>query len=357
MKILDIIHNPSTVDVTVELDKELWSSKVKSAISAELKKVKVDGFRAGKAPAEIANKYVNRWSIYQNVANKLMDKIIKEVEEDKQFKKDDSEIVGSPFVNFKDVNDESCTLVFKYELAPVVTLPDYKKIKIDGLKDIAVEEKEIDTEIEKMLKSDLQYKNSLAKKEGKEISEELPELTDELVASWKISNVNTVKELKDWLKEQIIESKKIDNREIAGKQISQYLIENTKVSHLPDSYVNEQISAQINALNQKLASAKLTKDQYLKMIGMEQEKFMDKITEDSKNAVIASLALEEIIEKEKIEVSEKEIQEYVEKLAKLYNMEVSKLEENLNENQKNIIKTSILNNNVIDKLTDLNKNN
>ena len=57
------------VEVIVNVEKEKWQQAQDKAFEKEAKKVKIDGFRAGKAPLAMVKKHVNQVVVLQNAAD------------------------------------------------------------------------------------------------------------------------------------------------------------------------------------------------------------------------------------------------------------------------------------------------
>ncbi len=334
MKILEIKHNPSTVVIEVELDNQSWQSKVKSLANQQMKKVKIDGFRVGKVPAKIAEKYVNYGDIYERAANSFLNKTMDEIEADEQFKNDESEVVGIPSASIKEVDNGHCIVDITYDLAPVVTLPDYTKITFTTLDPI--------TELDDQAAAD--YFKRLFK-----LAPET-ELTDELIAGLNHDDIKTVSDALVWAKNFKKEEIELRNRQKGGQEISKFLLENTKVSHIPQSYLTDRVQELLKNFEQTLKESNMTRQDYLKMSGKDEKAFYDDIVKEATGDLIVSLALEEIITKEKIEVTPEEFDNFVARLAKLYQIDPESMKKLVHGQYLDYINASILNNKVIDKL-------
>ena len=83
----------------------------------------------------------------------------------------------------------------------------------------------------------------------------------------------------------------------------------------------------------------LNLDNYLKMVGKTREEFRKEYEEQARNSVKSRLIIEEIVKEEKVEASDKEIEEKLKEMAVNYGRTEDELKEN--EALKNYIKGSI----------------
>ncbi|MEE3928564.1 trigger factor [Mycoplasmopsis ciconiae] len=146
--------------VEVVVSKEEYQSLFEKMKENEIKNLKVSGFRKGKLPKNMVDKYLN----LQKVASRTVEKAVamKRPEADKNvFEQKDLRVISFPEVNIVSFKDDVLTLQFIYPLAP-----DFSNISLDKV-EVKFEvptfdEKKVDAQIEKTLKSF----GMLEKKEG-----------------------------------------------------------------------------------------------------------------------------------------------------------------------------------------------
>jgi trigger factor len=111
--------------------------------------LKIAGFRKGKAPTNLVEAQINPMKLIQDTADYLArTKFLPEVE-----KQTLAIIGGAEGLSMdKFVPNQEMTLKFKTELVPMFKLPDWKKLKIKSTL-AEPSEKDVDAEIEKILKS------------------------------------------------------------------------------------------------------------------------------------------------------------------------------------------------------------
>lgn len=101
-------------------------------------------------------------------------------------------------------------------------------------------------------------------------------------------------------------------------------------------------------IEQRLSYQGLKLDQYLKMMGKTEEEMKKEYEPQAIDAIKSRLALEQVIKAEKIEATDKEVEEKVEEMAKNYGKTADEFKNN--ENIKAYLKQGILNEKAVDFL-------
>lgn len=180
-------------------------------------------------------------------------------------------------------------------------------------------------------------------------SKELPELNDEFAAD--TTEFNTLEELKNDLKAKVEEEAK--NRADAEMRNSlvEKISEGTEVE-VPNAMVETQINNMLMELNYQLQYQGLQLEQLLQMTGRSMEDLRNEKREEATKLVKSSLILEAIAKAENVEVSEAEVEAEVEKMAKMYNMEVEKIKSVMRPTDLEDIKGQLKIRKTIDSLVD-----
>lgn len=180
-------------------------------------------------------------------------------------------------------------------------------------------------------------------------SKELPELNDEFAAD--TTEFNTLEELKSDLKAKVEEEAK--NRADAEMRNSlvEKISEGTEVE-VPNAMVETQIDNMLMELNYQLQYQGLQLEQLLQMTGRSIEDLRNEKREEATKLVKSSLVLEAIAKAENVEVSEADIEAEVEKMAKMYNMEVEKIKSVMRPTDLEDIKGQLKIRKTIDSLVD-----
>ena len=175
--------------------------------------------------------------------------------------------------------------------------------------------------------------------------EELEDITNSLLEN---PSRDTLKELKADIKakqeKQNEERAKYETQEAVVKA----LCENVKVQ-IPSGMVEMEIDNMLRDIEQRLSYQGLKLEQYLQMMGKTMEDMRKEYEPQAINGIKSRLALEAVIKAEKIEATDKEIDEKMKEMAKNYGKEND--EEFLkNENVRNYIKEGLESEKAIDFL-------
>ncbi|MBR2652198.1 trigger factor family protein [bacterium] len=95
------------------------------------KNVRIEGFRKGKVPVQLAEKYINKNNVYEKAINKVINEIVPKFEESNDFKNIPDELLEKPVINVDKANDNELSISLAYDKMPKIKLKDYKKIPLD----------------------------------------------------------------------------------------------------------------------------------------------------------------------------------------------------------------------------------
>lgn len=179
-----------------------------------------------------------------------------------------------------------------------------------------------------------------------------PEFNDEFVKSLSIDKVNNVAEYKKHLTKNL-EQRKLTTYE--NKIKDEILTKIKGIVKLSEKLPQEVIDAEANKLNkqveQQIKMYGFTLDKYFEMFGITEKDFYKKQKETAESNILTMMGILEIAEIEKIKATEKEIDQEVEKLAKLYNIKKEELLARFGGNT-NVIESLIIENKVINLIKD-----
>ena len=145
--------------------------------------------------------------------------------------------------------------------------------------------------------------------------EELPELDDEFVKD--ISEFDTLDEFKaDLRKKKEEEFKTTSEMEKQRRAIDKIgeMIE----ADIPEGMINAQIDDMIRNYDQSLRAQGISFEDYIKMIGQSLDDFKNTMRPEAEKTVKNDLALEALVKDMKIEISDEEIEEEVNKVVEEY---------------------------------------
>ena len=139
--------NKSEKEIKIKVEGKEWKDCLDKAIKEASKKVKVDGFRKGKAPKDIIIKSYGQGNIWLDAADLcIQDAYAKMLDENK-----DLEIVARPDGSISAVTDDYVEFTFTLTLKPEVKLGKYKGLKVKK-DEVKVTDKEVEDSLETMRK-------------------------------------------------------------------------------------------------------------------------------------------------------------------------------------------------------------
>ncbi|MDR0752987.1 MAG: trigger factor [Mycoplasmataceae bacterium] len=152
-KILEDKVENKTRNLTLEIEKEEWKKEYKSSLKKISKDVKLPGFRPGKVPLDVIKKQIGEEKIYSDTINLVYQNLYTNIT--KYIGELEPKTLDEPFnFFFKNVNEESATVVFQYNLFPILTIKDYKKFNIQKFSN-TVSNVEIESEFNNYIKKDI----------------------------------------------------------------------------------------------------------------------------------------------------------------------------------------------------------
>ncbi len=148
---------------------------------------------------------------------------------------------------------------------------------------------------------------------------EVPALDDEFAKD--VSEFDTLDELKKDIKKQLEKRKNDDAENELHNALLEEVAKGVK-AEIPEAMIEKTIDDDVNEYSYRLQSQGLKLETYLKYTGMDMKGFREGFKERAETQVRLNLALEKIIEKEKIEVTEEDIEAEYKKYADAYNMDI-----------------------------------
>ncbi len=146
----------SHLEVLVTVDEKSWKDAQDKAFKKQAANVTVDGFRKGKAPANLVRAKVDQMKVLDDAINSLLPIAYREILE-----QDGVKPYAQPKVDVTKVSDKELELKFTIVTAPEVKLGAYKGLKV-GHGETAVSDKEVDDAVNQVLSQNA----SLVLKEG-----------------------------------------------------------------------------------------------------------------------------------------------------------------------------------------------
>lgn len=153
-------------------------------------------------------------------------------------------------------------------------------------------------------------------------SKELPELDDDFAKD--VSEFDTLDELKADLKKQIGDRKTASANTDFENQLLEQVCDNMEVE-IPECMFDQKCDEMIQDYAYRLQMQGIDLNTYLGYLGQTQEQFKAQFMDGAKQQVKTQIALDAIVEAEKLEATEDEINAEIDKLAAQYDMEADKI--------------------------------
>lgn len=153
-------------------------------------------------------------------------------------------------------------------------------------------------------------------------SKELPELDDDFAKD--VSEFDTIDELKADLKKQIGDRKTASANTDFENQLLEQVCDNMEVE-IPECMFDQKCDEMIQDYAYRLQMQGIDLNTYLGYLGQTQEQFKAQFMDGAKQQVKTQIALDAIVEAEKLEATEDEINAEIDKLAAQYDMEADKI--------------------------------
>ena len=359
----------------VYFDLTVPHEEIKEAESKVYKRNKnyfnVPGFRKGHAPKKIIEQFYGSGIFFEDALNEVLPKIYQDALEELEL-----EVIDQPEIDIDEENfDRSKDLIVEVsvEIKPEVVLGDYKGLEIEAVPD-EVSDEMIENEIDKQRHLNARHINidDRAAEDGDKVNIDFEGKVDgvafeggsaedqelelgsgsfipgfeegivghEIGETFDIDvkfpedyfnedlkgkdavftitlNSIAVDEYKADLKKQKTEEVEANAKNIRMDRALEAAAANAKVD-VPEVMVNNAIDEQIRSMDNNMRSQGLQLEQYLQMLGQSLDDFKDSMRPDAEKEVLKSLVLEAIVEAEKFEISDDEVEAYAREMSERY---------------------------------------
>lgn len=186
---------------------------------------------------------------------------------------------------------------------------------------------------------DLAGKAAVFKCKVNEIKEtELPEADDEFASE--VSDFDTIAEWKEDLKKTLTEKKVASAKEEKENKALEAAVENAEMV-IPDAMAEFECEQMINDYAMRLSQQGLSIDQYLMFTGMDMDGLKAQMKPQAIKTIKSRLVLEAIVNEEKLEANDDEIEAEIAKMAEMYGMEADKLKESIGDREKELMSKDV----------------
>ncbi len=317
----------SEVEIEVSLPADLLTGARKKAIQSFTNSLNIDGFRKGHTPEKVVVEKVGEGSLLEEAADILLKEHFPKIVEQEKF-----DILGSPKISITKLALGN-PLEFKavFSVLPSFDLPDYKKIAVSSKQSASSKEEKVeatDKEVEEVLlqirknKAHLDYhKNNPEDKTHDhsgidlEKEENLPALDDELAKS--AGNFKNLDELKERIKQNIIEDKKHREAEKKRAELMEELVKNTKLE-VPNILIESETNKSLAQMKDDIARIGGKWEDYLTHTKKSEEDLAKDLRDSSEKKAKIQLIFNKIAEVEKLEPNKEILEQEVKHILEHY---------------------------------------
>ncbi|MGL4647144.1 MAG: trigger factor [Mycoplasmoidaceae bacterium] len=193
-------------------------------------------------------------------------------------------------------------------------------------------------------------KAALFKVKINDIKQKIAPKFDELfIKNLKLDKVNTISDFKKYLENKLKENKKSYGEDQAKRKLFEELSKITKLSHDDNYSINQEKEAIEREYKRMVAQSGVDLETFIKMMGQTKEQFENSIRKQAIENVKIKYAIIEISELEKIDITEKEMNDYLEEIAKAEKIKLEEVKEKV-KSSIDLLKEKLIFNKTIDHL-------
>lgn len=288
----------SEAEIIGEVSAEIFMSGRDEAIKEFSETVELKGFRKGKIPENVLVNHLGNNAILEKMAIIALEKTYPKIIIEHKIR-----AIGRPEISITKMAENN-PLGFKIKTAilPEITLPDYKSIA----KKIMVAKEEVsatDEDVNKTIESIRKSKATKKEVDGKQ-EELLPELSDEFAKT--LGSFENMDALKNTIRLNITEEKKAKAREAKRMEILDKVAEKID-QEMPKYLIDLEKDKMLDEMKRNISQMGMKWEDYLTHIKKTEDELRKDWEKDAVKRVKYGYILDEMTEKEKIELSPEEL--------------------------------------------------
>lgn len=311
----------SRVEIEGELAVDIFEGYRARALEHLGAHIEVDGFRKGHVPASVLIKHIPENMLLEEMAEMALGEHYPKILESEKI-----DAIGRPQIAVTKLAAGN-PLGFKitFDTLPEITLPDYKKIAKETMKNpvsVEVTEKDIEETILQIRR--MRAHEDIHKTGGHSHDdhshepikdENLPVFDDEFVKT--LGGFESVDAFKEKLKENITKEKEREARSTMRLKIAEALLEKTTID-VPQILIDSELEKMMFRLKTDVENAGIEFQEYLKSISKSEEDIKKEWTTDAKKKASLELMIFEIAKSEALKLDDKEVETEVEAVLTQY---------------------------------------
>ena len=315
---LEVIDYPRT-ELSQTKKGEGFTATVTVECYPEFEVTGYKGVEIEKVPAEVTDEDVDK-----EISN-MADRNSRMVEVDRPVQDGDTVLIDYAGFVGDDQFEGGTAERYPLQIGSGTFIPGFEEQLIGASKDDDVKVKV--TFPEEYHSEDLAGKEAIFKCKVHEIKEkEVPEIDDDFVKD--VSEFDTLDELKASKREELQKAAEARAEDQMKNSAIEKVFEANDIE-VPNVMVEEEINSSLQQFDQQLRAQGMDLNSYVQFMGEDMDKFRESIREDAFKKTKTRMLVAKIVDQEEFEVSDDELKEYIEDMAKQYGMEADKLIETI----------------------------
>lgn len=287
------------VIITLKIDSKIFVARKEKVFTKLTKDMTITGFRPGKGPKAMLEARLGA-DLYEKTLNELLPEITYEY-----FTQEKIDFLGGIDYEVIKVSEaEGVEYRITFVKYPAITLPKFSKIKVEGEK-VELSDEEVEVELNKIFK----YKDDTSSKDKESLKESTPakkdEINDERVKELGVG-LNSVAELKDLLRKQLLEQKQNLNTNNKVQKVLDEAIKLAKIS-APEKLLDQEVSKKEHNYEHRIEQLGLKVEDFLKTQKTTIEEMRKGWRSEAEKQIQTDLLLFEIAKANQIKVENDEV--------------------------------------------------
>ena len=315
---LEVIDYPRT-ELSQTKKGEGFTATVTVECYPEFEVTGYKGVEIERVPAEVTDEDVDK-----EISN-MADRNSRMVEVDRPVQDGDTVLIDYAGFVGDDQFEGGTAERYPLQIGSGTFIPGFEEQLIGASKDDDVEVKV--TFPEEYHSEELAGKEAVFKCKVHEIKEkEVPEIDDDFVKD--VSEFDTLDELKASKREELQKAAEARAEDQMKNSAIEKVFEANDIE-VTNVMVEEEINSSLQQFDQQLRAQGMDLASYIQFMGEDMDKFRESIREDAFKKTKTRMLVAKIVDQEEFEVSDDELKEYIEEMAKQYGMEADKLIETI----------------------------
>ncbi|OHA64179.1 MAG: hypothetical protein A2940_01650 [Candidatus Wildermuthbacteria bacterium RIFCSPLOWO2_01_FULL_48_29] len=287
----------SQIALEVQLTPEELDNHREKAVMTLAKDLRLEGFRPGHVPLQVAEKHVGEAAVLSEAARFAIAEVYRNIVEQERL-----DVIGEPEVRVLKLafGPPAGGLEFRVQVAvlPDIELPDYKKIAGTAIrKEVRVEEKNVDETLQ-WLRESRKVKDA----SGQDV---IPEATNEFAKS--VGNFADLASLRASIQEGLRHEKEMQERDRLRQEIIEKIAARSKLE-IPDVLVEREKQVLLSEVKRGVEQmAQMPFAEYARKAGKTEQELFESFGQEAEQRVKRFLVLREVAKRESITPTPEEV--------------------------------------------------